>query len=271
MTSGKYIKTAEHRKNLSLAHAGKKLSEEHKAALKLHHWSHSAKFIHPMKNKHHSKEARQKISDALKGKILSDETKNKMSISQKGHTVSVEARKKIGLGNSISLKGKKIPKEVIKKRLMTTMLRHGRVGGFNKGKSFEDIVGIKKAEEWKRNISKAGNFKNTSIEIIIQNFLKLLEIEFFTQIYIHDIKHAYRCDIFIPFFNLIIECDGDYWHGNPSLYSFEKLNQNQKEHIKRDYIRTKELNAAGYRILRLTGEEISRMTIDDFVLKLRTK
>ena len=61
-------------------------------------------------------------------------------------------------------------------------------------------------------------FKDTSIEVKIQNFLSLLHLEFMTHKYISEITHKYRCDIFIPeqegiSQKIIIECDGCYWHG----------------------------------------------------------
>ncbi|KKK75810.1 hypothetical protein LCGC14_2869970, partial [marine sediment metagenome] len=52
--------------------------------------------------------------------------------------------------------------------------------------------------------------KDSSIEIIIQNFLKLLHIEFITHYYISEITHSYQCDILIPSKKIIIEADGSY-------------------------------------------------------------
>ena len=44
-----------------------------------------------------------------------------------------------------------------------------------------------------------------------------------------NLKKTYQCDIYVPSFNLIIEADGDYWHGNPQKYSKSKLNKRQRE------------------------------------------
>ena len=57
--------------------------------------------------------------------------------------------------------------------------------------------------------------KDTKIELKIQNFLKQLGIDFFTHQYMKEIKHGYQCDILIPSMNLVVECDGDYWHKYP--------------------------------------------------------
>jgi len=97
--------------------------------------------------------------------------------------------------------------------------------------------------------------RDTSIEIKIQNFLKQLEIDFMTHQYIKDIEHGYQCDIFIPSMNLVIECDGNYWHKYPTGTDI-------------DHIRTSELISKGFRVLRLWEFEINEMTIDKFKEKL---
>lgn len=50
---------------------------------------------------------------------------------------------------------------------------------------------------------------DTTIEIKIRNQLSEAKIK-----YLHpfDLKNKFLCDFFLPDFNLIIECDGDYWH-----------------------------------------------------------
>ena len=92
--------------------------------------------------------------------------------------------------------------------------------------------------------------KDTSIEVKIQNFLKELNIEFFTHQYI-KIEHGYQCDIFVPSLNLVIECDGNYWHKYPTRNDI-------------DNIRTKELLEGGFKVLRLWEVEIKEMNIDEF-------
>jgi len=47
---------------------------------------------------------------------------------------------------------------------------------------------------------------------------------------------------------LIINCDGDYWHGNPEL--FNELDTIQKKVRKRDSRQNKLLNEKGWLILR---------------------
>ena len=46
-------------------------------------------------------------------------------------------------------------------------------------------------------------------------------------------------DFYFPKLNLVIECQGDYYHANPRKYNEDNLNSTQKANIKRD-IRKKE-------------------------------
>ncbi|KKK87311.1 hypothetical protein LCGC14_2754500 [marine sediment metagenome] len=71
-----------------------------------------------------------------------------------------------------------------------------------------------------------------------------------------DIKHGYQCDILIPAMDLVIECDGDYWHKYPCGTEI-------------DNIRTKELIEKGFKVLRLWEREIEVMSLDEFKERLR--
>ncbi|RPI76032.1 MAG: DUF559 domain-containing protein [Ignavibacteriales bacterium] len=144
----------------------------------------------------------------------------KISVSGKGRIVSKETRKKI----SISNKGKP------------------------KSEKHKERIKIARA---KQKIP----IKDTSIEIKIQNFLKQLSIDFFTHQYIKEINHSYQCDILIPSMNLVIECDGDYWHKYPIGTEI-------------DHIRTKELIKNGFKVLRLWEYEIKAMDINKFKERL---
>lgn len=111
--------------------------------------------------------------------------------------------------------------------------------------------------------------KNSSIEVKIQDFLKQLGVEFFTHQYIKEIEHSYQCDILIPSKKLIIECDGDYWHGNPKKYSDEGLTERILRQRELDKIRTKELIGKGFRVLRLWECQIKNMELNEFSSKLK--
>lgn len=114
---------------------------------------------------------------------------------------------------------------------------------------------------------------DTKIEIKLQNYLQELGIEHYTHFFINDIINKYQSDIFIPIQNnfnkkIIVEADGDYFHGNPLFYTEDKLNETQKKQMERDRLRNQQLNEKGYKVLRIWENEINKMTIDKFKEKL---
>lgn len=92
MTSGKYIRTMNHRNIISLAMQGKK-------------------------RKPFSEEWKKKLSYSHKGRKHTKEQKQKIGIALTGHHHNEETKRKIGLANSIALKGKKLTPEHIKNAL----------------------------------------------------------------------------------------------------------------------------------------------------------
>ena len=82
--------------------------------------------------------------------------------------------------------------------------------------------------------------KNTSIEIKMQKLLKEKGIKFEKD---KPMLSKYRVDLFIKP-NLVIECDGDYWHNRPGM----------KE---KDEIRNNNLKKSGFRVLRFWEHEIN--------------
>lgn len=74
------------------------------------------------------------------------------------------------------------------------------------------------------------NKKETSIELKVKNFLEETNINFESQ---YNISR-FIVDFYLKKYNLVIECLGDYWHGNPLIYKKEDLNITQKNNIIRD-------------------------------------
>ncbi len=134
------------------------------------------------------------------------------------------------------------------------LYKQGKIKIWNKGIPHTEEHKAKLKETRKRQVTP---IKDTKIEVKIQNYLKQLGVDFFTHQYI-NIEHGYQCDIFIPAMELIIECDGDYWHKYP---------------IGRDIddIRTKELIEKGFKVLRLWEREINDMDIHKFEKKLESR
>lgn len=221
--------------------------------------------------KHFSEEHRRKISKSCKGRILSKKTKRKISESNKGQIPwnkgkhhSEETKKKMSLAN----KGKKHLEETKRKISVTNkkLFKKGILKPFWKGKHLYKEAIKKQKEFWntpemkrfakERRAKIILPLKDSSIEIKIQNFLKQLRIEFFTHQYM-KIPHGYQCDILIPSMNMVIECDGDYWHKYPIGREIDK-------------IRTFELLQKGFNVLRFWECEIRKMELNDFSNRLKS-
>jgi len=153
-------------------------------------------------------------------------------------------------------------------RVVTTETRN-KIAMKNLGKRRTAEVKLKLKESRKYTISPV---IDTSIEIKIQNYLKFLNIEFYTHQYM-NIEHGYQCDISIPIQlgitqKTIIECDGDYWHGNSNIERFKILNSKQLKMKEIDFYRTQELIAQGYRVIRLWESDIRKITDEEFKQKI---
>jgi G:T-mismatch repair DNA endonuclease (very short patch repair protein) len=85
--------------------------------------------------------------------------------------------------------------------------------------------------------------KLTTIEIKVKSFLEQLGIDFIQNYYCG----GFVFDFFIKSKNLVIECQGDYWHSNPRKYSDLNINEIQKNNKNRDerkkeYIQNNNIN-----------------------------
>jgi len=82
------------------------------------------------------------------------------------------------------------------------------------------------------NLTKYANMarKDTKIEIIIKLVLEKLNIVFIKNYK----KSRYIFDFYLPNYNFIIECQGDYWHANPQIYNEDRYTEQQKTNVLRD-------------------------------------
>jgi very-short-patch-repair endonuclease len=67
----------------------------------------------------------------------------------------------------------------------------------------------------------------------------------------------YVCDIYLPDYNLVIECQGDYWHSNPRKYQDKEINLTQKLNIRRDKAKATFLKNKGYSQLNIWEYDIN--------------
>ena len=106
-----------------------------------------------------------------------------------------------------------------------------------------------KSEEMKERIkNKQFSLSSKLEDNFIEEFIKPLNIEYETQYYLNDIKQY--CDIFIPSKNLIIECDGSFWHCDKRLFPEGAIYDYQKRKIEKDKIKNEYLKNKGYNLLR---------------------
>ncbi|MFH1972092.1 MAG: DUF559 domain-containing protein [archaeon] len=150
----------------------------------------------------------------------------------------------------------------------------------NKGKDLIEIYGKRRAKEIRKKLiisskefmknnpdiakerikkmQKAGKTFNTKIELLLKEELIKRgykeKKDFISQF---RLKGIIGCMDFAFFdYKLIIECDGDYWHGNPKLY--KTLSPNQKKQRKKDRLKERIIKEQGWNIIRFWGTEIER-------------
>lgn len=268
----------EHKKHISESNAGvpKPISEEARQKLiesnKNRIWTDEAKRkiseAHKgkpsgMKGKHHTNEAKEKMSKArlgvmpwIAGKKHSDEAIKKMSEiitrqyrdgtrihpflgKHRSKEVKIKISKKL-VGNKINLG--RFPSQESKIKMSKSHL--GKPSGM-KGKH-QTNESRKKMRE--KRLNQIFPKKDTKPEREMQQILSELGIDFVTHKVIGNIQHKYQCDVFIPKENTVIEVDGKYWHNYPNGREI-------------DHIRTKEMQDAGYKVLRFWEDGINEKNV----------
>ena len=209
----------EWRQHISLARRGHKISDEHKkqisVALKGRKFTetHRAAISKGQMGNlnalgyRHTDDSKQKISDMLRGRKFTDERKDRLRIAQKGayHPPFTEDHRR-NMGKASKASWDKLSSEE----------RGTRVA-----KSLRAIT------------------KPSSLERLVCQVLDAVGIQYESQVPVG----RYVVDILLADRNLIIECDGDYWHSLPGR-------------AERDRQRDAYLSEVGYKVIHLTENEI---------------
>ena len=95
--------------------------------------------------------------------------------------------------------------------------------------------------------------KFTKPEKIVYDYLNKNGIECIPQ---YPMYNMFVVDFFIPSLNIVIEVLGDYWHGNPSKYSFAELSETQLKHQKKDKIKKDFLLSKGHNVYMIWENDI---------------
>lgn len=91
------------------------------------------------------------------------------------------------------------------------------------------------------------------LEIVGGKILKEMGVDFEEQVLLFN---KFRVDVFLRWSNLVIQWDGDYWHGNPRIY--RTLSGIQVEKNKRDKACNAYLRKCGLTVLRFWERDIKR-------------
>lgn len=125
--------------------------------------------------------------------------------------------------------------------------------------SYEEVYGIEKAAEYKDKLRRAspGRLKlferrETSIEKWVRDVLIKLCVPFVPQAPVGN----FVVDFLVPSRQLIIQTDGDYWHGNPAVYTKDFLTPRQRKRRELDRLCDRQAGALGFQILRLWEADI---------------
>lgn len=127
------------------------------------------------------------------------------------------------------------------KKKMIRELKYGTMDETNKKKIMEKTA------------SKLRN-SMTSPEVKMSDLLTKMKIEFVSQKIIDDVIY----DFYIPSKRLLIEVDGDYYHGNPEVYEEGDLNHMQKKNKKNDKYKDALAKAFGYNLERFWEKDINK-------------
>lgn len=220
---------------------------------------------HPFYGKRHSEETKAKIRVARSKQINTPESNKKRSETQKGRVFSEESKEKMRQHALKRFSNKKNHPNYGKPLSQNTK---ENISKANKGRRLQDLHTPEKAKEILSKIKLARAkqvfpLTDTSIEVKVQDFLKQLGIEFITHHHI-NIKYSYQCDIFIPSMNMVIECDGDYWHGNITITPISEMAKKIRAQRCLDYERTIQMECADFTVIRLLENEINNMNVDEF-------
>ena len=114
------------------------------------------------------------------------------------------------------------------------------------------------------------NMEMNGIERTVFNYLKNRNVNVKYSV----ILASYQFDFGIKDERILIEVDGDYWHGNPKLYNEDgsngkrKLNEIQWNKKSKDIEKTKWAESRGFKLIRIWESEINDGTFKEKLNKL---
>lgn len=201
----------------------------------------------PFWGKHHSDETKRKLRQINQSYVVSEEIRARISQALKGRITSAETRRKI----SQAKQGKGFPAaaNLALKRWHEDATDEERAARKHANSLRQRERWAKLTPEMRRalmapQLAKLLETKITSIERAVCAALDDLGIQYETQKPIA----WYYADIFVPAKNLIIECDGTYWH-DYTRFPWRKRHDERRDRY---------LRGMGYRVVRLPEVDIRK-------------
>lgn len=120
-----------------------------------------------------------------------------------------------------------------------------------------------KAKAGRVTCSKANHYKKTKPEITVEEWLKNHNIEYNYSPIMGDGTKNYQYDFIIRNKRILIEVNGDYWHGNPLMYNIngtdgkKKLNEIQIQKIETDKIKLNYAIEHDFKLIYIWEKEIN--------------
>ena len=197
----------------------------------------------PMFGKSHSEEAKQNISSKRKEKFASGEytfiTHDKWSTAAKQVWSTGGHREKMKLARSNSGWKKKLSEAM-------SGSNHPYFGKLRP----EHSKLMKSPEMMKRIFSKRSM---TDIETLMVNMLSDMGVEYYSQFFITHEKNTYAYDFKLKDLPVLIEVDGDYWHGGPGANKHVPFVTEVRD---KDNIKDIIAQQHGYTVLRFWGSDV---------------
>lgn len=169
-----------------------------------------------------------------------------------GYSVGIVRRIAYRIGLIVSQKGKRQQYEAAKKRMtqnnpMFKQETRAKVAKYWENHPEERALVLEKLMEGHQRIQKS---KPNKLELKLFGYLDQLGLEYEPY---HLIKPKFIVDALVGD-NIIVQADGDYWHGHPR---FSKLTERQIAQQKRDKAQDAYLTKCGYKVIRIWENDMS--------------
>lgn len=116
-------------------------------------------------------------------------------------------------------------------------------------------------EDWYKNAVIQGNMVQqhkkglNKIELLGRTILEDIGFEYQEQILIAD---KFLVDVYLPKYNIVIQWDGEYWHGHPSKLKDNIPDHRQAKRMKLDISQDAYMKKCGFTVIRFWESEIIR-------------